>query len=311
MTNNIISSYSEEEESSHMVRSQQSIRRPIPRHPRQSSNPSCEHNCTCIHTNNPPAPISPLQSQNYQAYRRQTNDLRNLSDYSSAGVNLLAPRLAVENHYVTSSISEHSQTTNIPSVPCECGSSIQEPGTSDRSSSQQRCDDEQSENGTSNRWRECQNRCDSSTRSNKRILTTVEANHQRIQSSVRQEPKVNENPQGLVNEQKYSTCRLSENIYNRNGVGGIKVDEIIQSEEEVQGPPLPPRPHLRPRNVMNYRSRPGKDSILIKYFLRILFFMSTYMSIRYLYSLRLFSYDPIFTRDSIKVTDPFHQFRFV
>lgn len=268
MTNNIISSYSEEEDGSHMVRSQQLIRRPIPRHPiaqRQSSNPSCEHNCTCIHTNNPPAPISPLQSQNYQAYRRQTNDIRNLSDYSSAGVNLLAPRLAVENHYVTSSISEHSQTTNIPSVPCECGSSVQEPGSlhSDRSSSQQRqsCDDEHSENGSSNRWRECQNRCDSS-RSNKRMLTTVEANHQRIQSPVRQEPKVNENPQGVAgrDEQKYSTCRLNDNIYNnRNGVGGIKVDEIIQSEEEVQGPPLPPRPPLRPRNVMNYRSRPGKN----------------------------------------------------
>lgn len=97
---------------------QHKIRRPIPRHPRlipKSSTNSCEHNCQCTHTNNPPAPMLPFQ--NGVSYH---HDL-------SRGPQ---QQLAVENHYIVTTSSEHSHMTNAQiSCPCECGSSVQGPSS--------------------------------------------------------------------------------------------------------------------------------------------------------------------------------------
>lgn len=91
------------------------IRRPIPRHPlshhsrlipKISTNTnSCEHNCQCIHTaNNPPAPTLPHAFQASHVGPTQ--------------------QLAVENHYIVTTSSEHSQMTSAVCA-CECGSSVQ------------------------------------------------------------------------------------------------------------------------------------------------------------------------------------------
>lgn len=53
-------------------------------------------------------------------------------------------------------------------------------------------------------------------------------------------------------EQKYSASRL--NIYDNN-VNNTKLDEIVEDNE---GPPLPPRPPLRPRSTFHQRNREGK-----------------------------------------------------
>lgn len=108
------------------------IRRPIPRHaqahqnrliPKSSSN-SCEHSCQCTHTNNPPAPMLPFQ-----------NGTNFHHDLIRSGP---THQMAVENHYIVTTSSEHSQMTNAV-CPCECGSSVQGPSSlqSERSSAVQ------------------------------------------------------------------------------------------------------------------------------------------------------------------------------
>lgn len=104
------------------------IRRPIPRHPQphhnrltpKTSTNSCDHNCQCVHTNNPPAPMLP----NFH------------HDVLPRG----GPhhQMAVENHYIVTTSSEHSHMTNAV-CPCECGSSVQGPSSlqSGRSSAMQ------------------------------------------------------------------------------------------------------------------------------------------------------------------------------
>lgn len=83
-----------------------------------------------------------------------------------------------------------------------------------------------------------------------RLQTPVQL-HRPPSSSLRNTPQIVQQ-----DEQKYSTCpHSSETLYNNGTSTGIKVDEIIQSEEEIQGPPLPPRPPLRPRSTLNYRTR--------------------------------------------------------
>lgn len=91
------------------------------------------------------------------------------------------------------------------------------------------------------------------TRTNNNSTSTATAvivqqhNHQRTDSS---NCECRSTPSTTEAKDRYSSSRL--NIYD-----STKVDEI-QSEEDVQGPPLPPRPPLRPRHTFNYRTGPGK-----------------------------------------------------
>lgn len=194
------------------------------------SSPQCEHNCNCVHQqNNLPQHLhqhnvlnsyqSSQQGFNNQIHH-EINSIENQNglDSGTSGIIQQQTNLGHPHHYMAVGNSTNVNL-NIPTVSCDCGSNSNPPEQSGRNSRVVSAD-ENVPSGSE----ECDKR---------RCPSRTNLEEPRIIRPIR------------IDERKFP-ARIEE--YNDGTDSGVKVDDGTISEDD-QGPPLPPRPPPRPRNV--------------------------------------------------------------